>query len=283
MRVSASKIQTWMSCPLQARFKYVDRLPTRSSSSSVFGNCMHTALEHYNHHGDVDRAVEMFKEIWDDPSKIGREIDVWTRRTSAGGFREKGIKLLVAFDERVKREGRTMIATEHPFLVPIGDHEIVGYVDCLEVRLSGRGKDTLRIVDYKTGAKEPWSDALRNNVQFTCYDYASRQPEFWLGWPGDPEFPGMPDGGKLWDKYKNFPRRGVYWHLSGDKEKDVGERTEEDHKRLYRVIDEMDKAMRHEVYVPCLSGDTCTFCDFTEQCGITIPSSEDRMSDLEWF
>lgn len=132
-----------------ALFKYLEKLPTRKTAHMVFGNCVHTALEHYNHHGDVELAVTMFKDLWDDPSKIGLEIQVWPGRMSAGSFREKGIKLIYGFHSRAIREGRRVIATEHPFLVPIGDHEIVGYVDCLEVRKSGRGKNVLRIVDYK--------------------------------------------------------------------------------------------------------------------------------------
>lgn len=283
MRVSASMLSTWMTCPMQAKFHYIDKIPNRSTSAMVFGSVVHFALEHYTHHGDVDAAVEMFKKGWDDPSELGMDIQVWMKRTNAGTYREKGIELIRNFHERANREKRLVLATEHGFKVPIGEHEITGYVDLLEIRLSGRGKDQLRIVDFKTGSKQPYQDNLRNNVQFTIYHYASLQPEFWLGWPGDPEFNGMPNGGELWDKYKDMPRRGVYWHMVGDKELDVGERNQDDFARLYRVIDMVDKAIKNEVYVPNLSGDSCTFCDYTVECGITIPSSRERMESLDWF
>lgn len=283
MRVSASMLSKWMTCPLQAKFHYIDKIPSRKTSAMVFGNVVHFALEHYHHHKDVDEAVEMFKKAWDDPSELDLNIEVWMRRTSAGSYREKGITLIRDFHERYSRESRTLLASEHPFKVPIGEHEITGYVDFLEVVKSGKGGQLLRIVDLKTGAKQPYFDALRNNIQFTIYDYASRQPEFWLGYPGDETFTGFPNGGEMWDKYRNAKRMGVWWHLSGDKEINVGEREQADFDRLYRVIDEVTRAIEHEVYVPNISGDSCVWCDHTVECGLTIPSSEGRMNEIEYF
>lgn len=283
MRFSASMLGKWMTCPLQAKFHYIDKIPSRKSSAMVFGTIVHLALEHYRHHKDVDKAIDMFKTAWDDPDQVGEKIEYWNKRTSAGSYREKGIEIIRNFHEKSQIESRKLLATEHGFKVPIGEHELVGYVDLLEAVRSNNGGHLLRIVDLKTGSKQPFYDALRNNIQFTIYDYASRQPEFWLGYPGDEEFVGLPNGGELWDKYRDAKRMGVWWHLSGDKEINVGERDQKDFERLYRVIDEVARAIEHEVFVPNISGDSCTFCDHTVECGVTIPSSEGRMNDIEYF
>lgn len=282
MRMSNTMITTWMACPLQARFRYVDRLPTKKTSRMTFGICAHQALEFYNNTGDIDRAINLFLDLWDNPEKANAVPEIWPKGTTHGGFRSKGIALLEAYHEKQGWEKRIILAQEHRFLVPIGEHELQGVVDLLEVKKSGRGKPTVKIVDYKTGSKQPYKNTLRLNTQFTIYDYASRQPEFWLG-NGEGFPPIAPNAEELWETYKDVPRRAIYFHLLGCKEIDAGERDEADFMRLYRVIVEIARAREHEVYVPCLSADTCVFCDFTEPCGVKIPEREYSDDDDNWF
>lgn len=282
MRVSNTLMETWMKCALMGRFKYVDRLPSKKTSRMTFGICVHSALEHYNITGNVETAVEIFLDLWDNPEKANAVPEIWPKGTTYGGFREKGIDLIRDYHAKQGWESREIVAQEHKFLVPIGEHELQGVVDLLELRKSGRGKNTLRIVDYKTGSKQPFKNTLRLNTQFTAYDYASRQPEFWLGnGPGYP--PIAPNAEDLWEKHKDSPRRGIYFHLLGSKEIDAGERDDQDFMRLYRVICEIAKAVEHEVYVPTLSADSCVFCDYTEPCGVKIPEREYPDNDETWF
>lgn len=280
MRMSASRMGMWMKCSLMAKFRYVDHLPTKRTSRMTFGICVHAALEQYNIDGDGPAAVALFTDLWDNPEKINATPEVWPKGTTHGGFREKGIEVIKTYHEKQGWESRIILAQEHKFLVPMGKHELQGVVDLLEIRKSGRGKNVLRIVDYKTGSKQPYKTDLRLNLQFTIYDYASRQKEFWVG--NGPDYPPLaPNGEELWEKYKDMPRRGIYFHLLGCKEIDAGERDEIDFMRLYRAVSEIARADELKVYVPCISGETCHFCDFTEPCGVRIP--EQQYSDDENF
>lgn len=280
MRISASLLKTWMGCPLQARFKYVDHLPDVSNAKTAFGSCVHHALEHYNQTGDVERSIEIFKDVWDDPAKIGAEFAWWPKFTTFAGLRNRGIEVLREYHEKQKWENRLVLGAEHRFRVPFGEHELVGIVDLLEMKKSGRGKNTLRIVDYKTNAKAPSIGELRVNVQFTAYHYASMQPEFWLG--NGPDHPPVPDGQNLWDRLQDAPRRAYWYHLMTNKEIDAGERDDADFMRLYRVATEISRALEHQVFVPNISGDTCVFCPYTEPCGLPIPKA-DRDDDDTLF
>lgn len=282
MRVSASMMSTWSKCSMQAKFKYVDKLPDPSGSAAAFGSCVHLAMEHFSHNSDRDAAREKFLACWDDPESAGLRIDYWNKRQNAGSLRERGINLLNGYFERFEREDRRIIAVEHAFKVPIGDHEITGYVDLLEYRRSGRGKNTLRTTDYKTG-KKPWSDALRFNIQMTAYYFASLQPEFWIGYPGEPDFPGMPDGARLYEEFKSQPRQVIWWSLPTDQEIDCGPRNEHDFRRMYLLIDQMEKAIHEEVFVLDISGDSCGYCPFTDVCGLDVPLAADRMQEIEPF
>ena len=120
-------LKTWMECPLQAKFAELDRLPQKQGSKATFGSAVHLAMEHYNRTNDVDEAIKLFLEAWNDPGQVlGADIDVWNKYSTYGGLRQKGIDIVRAYDERMRFEDRLVIATEHPFLVPFGEHELTG-------------------------------------------------------------------------------------------------------------------------------------------------------------
>lgn len=271
MRLSASRMGTFMRCPLQGKFKYIDGLPEAQNAAATFGSCVHHALQKYALDHDVDGAVAAFTETWKNPDLLGRGIDYWPPRTTYMGYMTKGIEALRAYHEQQKWEKRTFLAAEHGFLVPFGDHELVGYVDLLEIAGGPRGKKAVTITDYKTSSKAPFIPALKVNIQFTVYDYASRQPEFWLG-NGD-GFPPMDNGDYWWEMTKDLPRQNIWYALMQQKPFDAGERDENDYMRLYRVANEIQRAIDYGVFVPDISGDSCSWCPYTVPCKLPIKES----------
>lgn len=269
MRVSATKIKTWMACPLQARFQYIDRLPRPGANAyAVFGTVVHMALEHYNLHGDVKAATALFVDIWDDPGKIGSPIDAWPPGLNYSGSLQRGKDMIRGYHEKQQWEARTVLGAEHKFLVPFGSFEIQGVVDLLELKQSGRGQNTVRVIDFKTSKRAPYRDTLRLDVQFTAYDYAVRQPEFWLGNGSD--FPPLDNGEYWWTMLQDLPKRTFWYHLEGQKDIDAGARDQQDYMRLYRVCQMIERAEKHNVFVPNISGDSCNYCPFTAECGIPV-------------
>ena len=123
--------------------------------------------------------------------------------------------------------------------------------------------------DYKTNKKQPTLIALQNNIQFTTYVYASMQPEFWDSIDPDNSF----------ELNLNFPRRGIWYQLGNSREIDVGPRDSSDFERLYMACVQIKKAIDNEVFIPNISGDSCNFCSYKQQCGIKIPDPE--LEDLE--
>lgn len=67
-RFSASRIKTWMDCSLQAHFHYDEKLPDQANAKGVFGTCIHAALDLYNKTGNLEAAIDLFKDLW----QIGR-------------------------------------------------------------------------------------------------------------------------------------------------------------------------------------------------------------------
>lgn len=170
MKFNASLLKTYMGCPLQARFQEIEKLPRLNNAKAVFGTCIHAALEDYNKTGDAKAAIAYFKDLWDDPSKLGRPIDVWPKFTTYGGLRKRGIEIIQEYADHHKWETRTVVATEHKFCVPFGEHLLSGIVDLVEKKKSTKGKPVLRIVDYKTNSKQPNLVQLRLDIQFCADD-----------------------------------------------------------------------------------------------------------------
>lgn len=275
MRLSATTLKRWMNCPLQEHFYRTIERDRRQNAKASFGTIIHHCLDEYSKGVEIETCVDLFKDLWHNPDRLGVTPDYWPKFTSYGSLREKGVDILRLYAEKAKWDASRVIASEYHFLVPFGDHELHGFVDRLEVKKAGNGRRSLRVIDFKTNSKAPTQVDLRLDQQFTVYVYATMQPEFWLG--NGPDFPGMPNGAKLMEELENTPRRGVWYHLMTNKELDAGPRDDGDFMRLYRVANEIAKATEAQIFVPKI-GETCIWCDYTVECGITIPD-RDQVED----
>lgn len=271
-------MKLWTACPLQQHLSETHPETAQlTNSKTIFGTCIHYALDQYHKGMDIEKVIELFKELWNEPERITVKIDVWAKYTSYGTLREKGIDILRAYHSKNRWEDREILASEHHFLVPFGEHELEGTVDFLTVKKDGRGRRTLQICDLKTVSKAPTQVELRLNIQFSAYAFASTQPEFWIG--NGPNFPGIADGARWFEALKKSPRRGVWFHLMSGREYDAGERDDDDYMRLYRLATEIEKAQQAQVFVPHI-GDACTFCAFTDHCNVTIPNRDELALEL---
>jgi hypothetical protein len=284
LRLRQSFIKTWCECPLQAKFELESQSSSgikRQNAAASLGTCVHHALALYDNGLTVDKAIDEFKRVWNDPSLLDAEPNQWPKFSSKDAYKERGVKMITEYHERLQWESREVIKTEHQFAVPFGEFILTGTVDLLEVRKSGKGKTLLRIIDKKTNKKVPTKAMLALDIQFTTYFYASLQEEFWIGYDG---IPGMKDGAKLFERFKDIPRVAIWNQLETNKDIDVGPREQLDFDRLYRACSEIKRALEHDVYVPNISGSSCTWCDHHVECGVKIPTQEELdLDDNRWI
>lgn len=268
-------LKTWQSCALQAKYKEIDKLPERRHIRATFGTCIHDALEEYSWTGDLEAAKKRFIYTWTYPEILNATPEEFGQ-FQIGTLRGKGLEILENYHEKLKFDKRTVIATEHKFCVSIGEHIISGAVDLVEYRLSGTGKPVIAITDWKTTTKQPTLNDLRLDLQFSTYAYASLQPEFWFGYAPEiekykPIHEDIELVQKMWDTYKDLPRRCIWYHLWGSKFIDAGERDQSDFERMYRLIEEIAYAVKKEVFIPSIKPESCLFCSYKDQCKATIP------------
>lgn len=274
MKTSPSTIKTWMQCGLQAKFKYIDRLPDKQHASALLGSILHLVIE--QEHDDVDAAVSQFVSLWDNPLDAGFDPpDIWSPRTSHDTLRDKGCYILRTFFEAQKDFADEVLAKELRFCVPFGSHSLSGIIDALYVNDETQ---TLRVVDWKSGYR-PNKEGLYLNIQFTTYLYAVSRPELWMGAasddPNNPnKYSGLENGESLFKKYRGYKKIGQWFDLRNGKAYDVGPRGSTDLVRLHRCLDQIEAAMERQVFVPDISGDTCRICSYQEQCTVYLDSEQ---------
>jgi len=258
MKLSASSMKTWMSCPLQAHFKETVSRPQKLNAKTSYGTCMHDALEYYNGTGDIQETLNRFSKTWEKPELLNAKPDTWPRGMTYAGLKKKGMETLEAYHKKNVWDKRDIIASEHKFCVPFGEHHLSGIVDLIEGRPLGKFTE-LTIIDYKSAGKRPYGDDLQLDIQFTIYWYASLQPEFWMG-NGEEKYPSLPDGEALYEEFVDSPRKVIWYHLMDNKELNAGPRDDDDFGRLYQCVEQIARAQEHEVYVPNISGSSCVWC-----------------------
>jgi PD-(D/E)XK nuclease superfamily protein len=259
LKFSASMLGEWCSCPLKAKYKRIDHLPDPVNARAVFGSIVHQSLEHWHTHGDLQQALRIFEVVWADPSKIGLQIGIFGPYDNWAELNAKGSHVIAQYVEKRSWERIEHIASEFEFCVPLGPYDLHGFVDELEFHRNAARQKTLVVLDLKTG-KPPTKTALRLNLQMSAYLYAVSQREFWTGCP-ERGIPGHPMGEVAWESVRDLPRRAIWMDLNDGRELDAGDRTDEDFGRLLRACQEIERAIRYQVYVPNV-GTTCHYCPY---------------------
>lgn len=274
MKFNPSMLRKWQECQLQAYLSTQIEMPWEQNAAASAGTCVHEAIELLNTTNDYTQAVERFKYTWANPEVLDATPVSWPARTNYDTYLKMGLKAVESYYEKSRLEERVVIATEHRFQIPYGDHTLSGIVDELTMTYDKDGKPVLEIIDLKTNSRKPTKNELRMNIQMTSYVYASYQPEFWLGWePEIEKYKPMKDGQDWLEIFQTpgIERKAYWWHLRTGQKLYAGDRTEADFLRLYRLLMSIDDATKAGVFVPTIDYDNCFFCPFKEQCTAVGP------------
>lgn len=255
---------------MQYRFKANGTARREQSGALSFGTILHDAVMHMEIQQDLQVGLDRFTQHWIDPASLDPEleIDYYLKMTSWAKYRDDGLKIVNDWWGIIQWEQDVVIGREQPFTVPIGDHVLQGTIDKLVIRRIKGGEYVLLVSDYKTNSKRPTYDYLRHNIQFSAYSYATTRPEFWTG---------VENGEYLYEQTKDMRRMGEWVQLRGPLRLDAGERTTQDYTRLKYAVDAIADSVALGIYVPNISGESCTYCDFRKPCG--LPSREEEGLD----
>ncbi len=170
--LSYSQIETFRTCPLHFKLKYIYKLPTPPTSSQSFGNTFHitmkTFYEKFNQGqkptlGLIYKALE---ENWINEGYIDKSHEKGSYNKAKRFLR---FYLENYFDPKIKPA-----VLEQPFTIRLNSLRVGGKIDRVDVH-----GDVLEIIDYKTGATPLTQKEAEKDLQLSIYGLAATSiPEY---------------------------------------------------------------------------------------------------------
>jgi len=235
--LSYSQIETFNNCPLQYRYRYIQRIPVSPSAAQTFGDILHRTLK------DFYQGIKQGKKL--------KEKDLWeilNNNWSSFGYASK------AHEEKMKIQAKRMLKDfyqkfdhklvpkdlEQPFIIKVSpDLKVGGKIDRVDEIKDGK----LEIIDYKTG--KTWEQKeLDNSLQMTVYALAAS------------------DKG-IYDKKPEDLILTFYFLDSGQKKST--QRTKEQLEEAKQMIEEKAKEIQLSLFEP-KPNNLCDFCEYKLIC-----------------
>lgn len=248
---SHSRLQTYENCPLQFKYKYVEKIETEMEQTieAFLGSRVHETLEKLyrdlkmTKQTSLDKLLSYFNQIWQ--KNWLDSILVVKKEYASEDYQKLGEKCLTDYYHRYYPfdQGKTL-GLEQIILIPLdeeGKYRIRGYVDRIALTKDGR----YEIHDYKTSGYLPDQATLDSDRQLALYQIAVES---------------------RWKDVKNVD---LVWHyLAFDKEM-KSQRTPEELKELklqtIELINQIEKKKKEDKFPPYESH-LCEWCQFFSIC-----------------
>lgn len=168
MKISYSLIDTFERCPLQYKFRYIDKLPTPDRPELFFGGLIHkivqTALKKDPAMPSLEALLAMLEENWKE--------EVFDSVQNSRAYKSVGQNMIRNFYHDHKPGLTNIVAIEKRFLIPLSEkHVLSGAIDRVDQLPFG----PFEIIDYKTNHDLPTADRLAKPLQLSIYDFAARE------------------------------------------------------------------------------------------------------------
>lgn len=180
--VSASRLNTWLRCPLAFKLQYIDGLRAPPSPSLFVGKVVHASLECFYRHRQLGMALdtaELSKRLlegWgpamDDD---GMQFDDSAEEMAA---QKQAIGLVAAYVQQLPQdEPRPMaveVSCEAPLVDPVNGEDLgIPLVGVMDLVLSEEAGPI--ITDFKTASKSSGPLEITHEIQLSCYSYLFRR------------------------------------------------------------------------------------------------------------
>lgn len=257
VKVSATKLSTWLDCPRRFLLTYLERAPRGTWAHLSYGNAVHLALR--DAYGD------------EDSSGLPSEVLV-ARHWTDGGFRDEAqaqqwrqaaVELVTRY--RAQGPGRPVHSTERTLGARTDRIVIDARVDRIDRRRSDDPDEELVVVDYKTGRRPLTETDARSSMALAFYALAVRQS---LRRPcSTVELHHLPSGERIcW----THDEASLVRHI---------ERAEVVALEMQQAVDSWEgsdgSAAVRDTLFPASPGPLCGFCDVRTACGqASVPAKE---------
>ncbi len=246
-RYSYSKLSAYRSCPLQYRFRYIDKVPVEVAPSveAFMGSRVHDALEWLYKQvsaGGPTPSLHQVLAVYDGRWETERKGDLRIVNVGLdeGAYRNAGRQCIERYIARhAPFADEIVLGLEMGFQIPLGDGLVLnGFID----RLAKRADGVYEVHDYKTSQRLPTPEQARADEQGGWYALAVRH-----------RFPDVRDV-------------RLVWHYLRHDEELVSTRTPEDAAALEDDIRRRVRALEAATDFPAKESRLCDWCDYLAIC-----------------
>jgi superfamily I DNA/RNA helicase/RecB family exonuclease len=171
LHLSATQLDTYDDCPLRYAYQYVLRAKDEPGVHASLGSLVHRVLAAFldpsaSHPRTFESLMAVATDVWRD--------DVARYRPQVEEARRDFVSMVT---EWWHQEGCApdVLAVERRFRFDVGPHSVEGAIDRIDRADDGVG---IRVVDYKTGKREPTAAEVAEDLQLAIYHLAAtRDPE----------------------------------------------------------------------------------------------------------
>ncbi len=174
--LSYSQIETFQTCPLHYKLRYVYKVPTPTSASQSFGTAMHATLKEFFE--QVSQKAKPTDKLLYELLDKNWISEGYRTKLHEKEFLNKGKLYLSGFLKQGFNPKILPVALEQAFTVPVNTKsearnpkplKIGGKID----RVDDLGNGEIEIIDYKTGATIPSQRDVDKNLQLSFYALAA--------------------------------------------------------------------------------------------------------------
>lgn len=177
--ISFSQVSTFMRCPKQYYYSYVEKLKQPPAFALNFGKAIHKGIEvnyaqkietHKDLHIDeikdaYNEEMKASKDILEDDATDHEDIKKW--KEDYTGYYKQGFEMLDMYHEQIGKKTQPIIA-EGKFEIPNeGGRNLLGYIDLVD--------DKNIVVDSKTAGSKYTQAKANNDLQLSAYFYALKK------------------------------------------------------------------------------------------------------------
>lgn len=166
--LSYSQLDTFLTCPLQYKYRYIVKIPVPPAAALTFGDTIHrTVKAFYDGVAQGEKPtyhyiVSLYDRFW---SSLGFGDRVYEKKVH-----DHGQELLKGFIEKGFDKNRIPSKLEESFKIKITPYlTLGGKIDRIDPLPDGK----IEIIDYKTG-QAPKSKDVTKDLQLTVYAMAAR-------------------------------------------------------------------------------------------------------------